>query len=183
MPIARSWQGLATRWLGSQGSIPAVRDLADVAFPVIVVGHDACDEGGMMGASCAFVPAAGQTVALSLTSSRGFVLWTLRFRSNAAAAGFALYASIRPSDPGFASPGLQVKTLRPLHDVNIVANAVAFPFVLAGSSMEFAIETPLVQNVVDFWRPVVVPPNEWLVIGNNINSNVQEYALLFEEGL
>lgn len=183
MPVARSWQGLATRWLGSQGSIPAVRDLADVAFPVIVVGHDACDEGGMMGASSAFPPVAGQTLAVALTSSRGFVLWTLRFRSNVAGGGFAVYASIRPTDPGFSSPGVLVKTLRPLHDVTVLANLVPFPFSLAGSSMEFAVETPLVQNVIDMQRPVVVPPNEWLVVGNNINSNVQEYAFLFEEGL
>lgn len=183
MPVARSWQGFATRWLGSQGSIPAVRDVADVAFPVIVVGQDACDEGGMMGASCADVPPAGTSLQLALTSARGFVLWNVRFRSSVAGGGFSMFAAVLPVAPTITPPLSPVSVLRALHDVTASASREPFPNPLNASALRFPIETPLVNNVVDMARPIVVPPNEWLVLVNNVNANVQEYTLLFEEGL
>lgn len=177
MRIGRSFQGLAKRWLGVSAAT-GVTDLAPFVLPVLQVGMDACDGGGMNAVSCAPSTPGAISGLLQMTSSRGIAVYGVRVETNAVGSTIPLRMSVR-SEPVTPTGGsFPVNSLAPLRDT--VAVCTAEP-VIAG-----AIAVPLAGGlsieVVEWARPIVVPSEHTLLLQGPTNT-LNQLAVFFEEGL
>lgn len=179
LDVARSWLGFASRWLGPART--SITGVSEVALPVVVVGHDACDGGGMTGASVFTTLAVGTFVRMRLSSQRGFALWSVRARVAASAADRLF--SLRTLDPpALAGAPLAVRSWSDLRDVAVSATVEAAPAPVSAFSVPL-----LGGGAVDEFqlpgRPMVIAPRETLDLWINATAGDAHYSLLFEEGL
>lgn len=175
--IARSWQGFAARWSGAK-SISAVRELADIAVPVIQVGMDACDGGGMVLVQLGTL-GAGQRMQGVFSSALGFVVYGMRVRVGAAGAHSVVLVLLDAVAAIGAAGTIAVS--QPLRDVQV--SCTGEPAVAPASWPRLPIEGASAVQVVRLARPIVVPPNKNLVVGSGLLAGTQELALFLEEGM
>jgi hypothetical protein len=158
--------------------------MSALAVPVVIVGHDACDGGGMTGASCDSATAVNQTLLVQASSTKGFVLWQLSVRIAAAGTHF-LRLRIGEALP-VTNPPQAVAFLRPQRDVNVTGNNEPTAG-LPGSAAAWTlpIQGGNLVNVVQFsGRPLVVQPNEIFAAWSSlVAGGTMAFQLLFEEGL
>lgn len=181
---ARGWLGLAARWLGPGNAAP-IQEVVPSIVPVIVVGQDACDDGGMRGASVQATVAGAQWVSLVLTSSRGFALYSLSLRAFAGApsAGFwRVEVLANAPAPGAGAP----QTVRFLNgaprDVTVEATVEAGAPPGGGWQMPVTVGESQPVQALAFARPLLVPPSAFLRL-YSATPALHDAALLWEEGL
>jgi hypothetical protein len=170
--LARSWLGVQARWTGPQGSASAITDLAAQVVPVLVIGHDACDGGGLRGVLAQGSAGPGEQFQLVLRSGRGFTVWGVRFFTNA---GSALVMGLGEPPSTGGAPGT-VGTFGMLREVSPTASmepTAAAPFFL-----------PITTEAIDWHgRPIVVQPNETLWFRSTGNAGAVQLVVMLEEGL
>lgn len=179
LDVARSWLGFSARWLGPART--SITGVSEVALPVVVVGHDACDGGGMTAASARTTLAVGiEYLRVRLTSGRGFALWSVRCASAAGATDRLL--SLRTRDPTpFTGTPVAVQTWTPLRDVVVSASAEPTPPPLGLFS--FPIAGGGAINLIELGRPMLIGPGETLDLWPNGSAGDAHLTVLFEEGL
>ena len=179
---ARAWDGYTRRWEGESY-------VAISPFPVILVGHDGADGGGMRGASTSIVIGVqpGRYSTCLATSTMGFLVWTVVVSGGSGFPG-RLGVIVRPDDPGIpSSPVSLVRYLQGAsRDVVWLAGTLPTP---QPTGMIFQLATSVgIPSPLTFARPVIVPPRQFLQLWAFFDppadqSDNLELAVTFEEGL
>jgi hypothetical protein len=173
--VARAWLGFASRWIGPTQR--SVHDVGDVLLPVVVVGHDACDGGGLRGVFATGSAGPGEQFQLALKSARGFTLWGLRIFTNA---GSSVRLGLGPPPSVGGAPGT-IDTFGMLREV--VPEASTEPAAAGGFFLPITTGPSTTEAIDWHGRPIVVQPNEGLYVRSSPAAGAVQIAVLFEEGL
>lgn len=78
LPTIRSFVNAGRRWVGSVGSAPIIQDLDAVASPVVIVGQEESDGGGLTSVGFDGVPPVGSYTYLWLAPVESMLVYEVR---------------------------------------------------------------------------------------------------------
>jgi hypothetical protein len=145
--------------------------------PVLVIGHDACDGGGLRGVLATGSAGPGESFQLVLRSGRGFSVWGVRVFTNAGSS-LAMGLGDPPSVGG--APGT-LGTFGMLREVAPTASVE--PFVVPAFFLPITTGPSTTEAIDWHGRPIVVQPNETLWFRSAANPGAVQLVVMLEEGL
>ena len=183
--LARRWLGLAARWIGPGASAP-VTDLLSFALPVVVVGHDGPDGGGMTLASLlATNLAASDNAVLELQGGEsGAVVWALQVYQEAVLTSQGFVRLYIRRDPYFGPGATDAQVMRPLTRSMVKVGEEPMGNAPASGFARISVPPMDPSFVVEFARPIVLEPRENLLVWTRDDATGADASIgiYFEEG-